>query len=262
MDRTGIGSRQSIPDTLSHEARLFPGATFPIIPHIMPRYVPPLSRPPITLTGSSRGPVAATNRIEAFSDGVFSIVITLLILDIHVPSITSVGTQSLGHALLLQWPSYAAYIVSFLLVGGVWANHHVMFRRIRIADHAIVVWNTLHLMFTAVVPFTTALLSAYVLGTLEQRRLAALIYSGVLTLAGICYSTLWRHAIREHLLEPWVTPKEARNLALHWALAPACYAVAFGVAFVSVPLCLALYVLVIGYFTLPWPLQRQMGRAA
>jgi len=214
------------------------------------------------MTESNVEQAAATGRIEAFSDGVFSIVITLLILDIHVPTATMLGARPLSQVLISQWPSYAAYVVSFLLVGGVWANHHVMFRRIRYADHAIVVWNTLHLMFTAVLPFTTALLSAYILGTWDQRRLVALVYSGILTLAGTCYSALWWHAVRAHLLEPWVTPQEARHLAMHWVLAPVCYAIAFCVAFVSVPLCLGLYVILIGYFTLPWPLQRQMGRPA
>jgi uncharacterized membrane protein len=71
------------------------------------------------------GEYAATTRIEAFSDCVFSIVITLLILDIRVPPTASLHHRTLQTALLAQWPSYAAYIVSFLLVGGVWANHHV-----------------------------------------------------------------------------------------------------------------------------------------
>lgn len=208
------------------------------------------------------GEYAATTRIEAFSDGVFSIVITLLILDIHVPTLATLHGRTLGQALFTQWPSYAAYVISFLLVGGVWANHHVMFRRIRHADHTIVVWNTLHLMCTAVLPFTTALVSAYVLGTVDQRRLVMLVYSGALTLAGACYSALWRHAVRHQLLEPWVTLQEARSLTQHWALAPIGYAAAFGVAIVNVPVSLVLYVLVIAYFTLPWPLQRRLRRPA
>lgn len=206
------------------------------------------------------GEYAATNRIEAFSDGVFSIVITLLILDIRVPLATTLHGRTLGQALLAQWPSYAAYVISFLLVGGVWANHHVMFRRIRHADHTIVIWNTLHLMCTAVLPFTTALLSAYVLGTADQRRIVALVYSGVLMLAGLCYSALWQHAVRKRLLESWVTQQDAQRLTRHWMLAPIGYAIAFAVAMVSVPMSLALYVFVIGYFTLPWPLQRRLRR--
>lgn len=204
------------------------------------------------------GEYAATTRIEAFSDCVFSIVITLLILDIRVPSAASLHGRSLQTALFAQWPSYAAYVVSFLLVGGVWANHHVMFRRIHHADHTIVIWNTLHLMCTAVLPFTTALLSAYVLGTSEQRRVVALVYSGIPVLGGVCYSTLWRHAVRHRLLESWVTPQEARRLAQHWMLAPLGYAIALCVALSSVPASLAVYVFVVGYFTLPWPLQRRL----
>jgi uncharacterized membrane protein len=101
----------------------------------------------------------STNRMEAFSDGVFAIAITLLVLEIHVPE-PGAG-QSLGRELLAQWPSYAAFVVSFLTIGIIWINHHAMVRRLRVTDHSILIWNLLLLMTVSALPFTTALMSAY-----------------------------------------------------------------------------------------------------
>src|SRR2546421_564532 len=101
----------------------------------------------------------STNRLEAFSDGVFAIAITLLVLDIHVPQ-PGPGSE-LAHQLGAQWPSYAAYAVSFLTIGIIWINHHAMIRRLRAIDHGIMTWNLLLLLCVGILPFTTALLSPY-----------------------------------------------------------------------------------------------------
>src|SRR4051812_39313370 len=98
----------------------------------------------------------STNRLEAFSDGVFAIAITLLVLEIHVPKPGHGG--SLGHELAAQWPSYAAFVISFLTIGIIWINHHAMVRRLRVADPSILIWNLLLLMTVSVLPFTTALM--------------------------------------------------------------------------------------------------------
>src|SRR5215211_1586279 len=98
-------------------------------------------------------------RLEAFSDGVFAIAITLLVLDIHVP--TPQPGANLADELGAQWPSYAAYVVSFLTIGIIWINHHAMFRRAREVDHGIMTLNLLLLLCVGVLPFTTALMAAY-----------------------------------------------------------------------------------------------------
>jgi uncharacterized membrane protein len=78
-----------------------------------------------------------TGRLETFSDGVFAIAITLLILDVRVPP----GTNALGHRLLQTWPNYLAYAISFLIIGIMWANHHGIFRLIARTSHGLVVAN-------------------------------------------------------------------------------------------------------------------------
>jgi uncharacterized membrane protein len=96
-----------------------------------------------------------TSRLVAFSDGVFAITITLLVLEITPPS----DDKNLLHGLLALWPSYLAYAVTFLFIGQVWVNHHVMFDHIRAADRTVLLLNTLLLMVVAFLPFATSVLA-------------------------------------------------------------------------------------------------------
>ena len=117
----------------------------------------------------------STNRLESFSDGVFAVAITLLVLGIDVPDVGPNG--SLGHALAANWPQYAAYVVSFLTIGIIWINHHAMISRLRAADHVILILNLLLLMAIAVLPFVTDLVAAY-LRHPDGRSFAAVLYAG------------------------------------------------------------------------------------
>ena len=121
-------------------------------------------------------------RLEAFSDGVFAIAITLLVLDIHVPDPST--TADLAQQLGSQWPSYVAYGVSFLTIGIIWINHHAMLRRIKAIDHEILILNLLLLLCVGLLPFTTALMAAY-LKESEGETLAAAIYAGSFLLMSV-----------------------------------------------------------------------------
>jgi uncharacterized membrane protein len=136
----------------------------------------------------------STNRLEAFSDGVFAIAITLLVLEIHIPP-PGFG-ESLGQELLAQWPSYAAFVVSFLTIGIIWINHHAMVRRLRRVDHSILVWNLVLLMTVSVLPFTTALMATY-LKESNGETLAAAVYSGSFLLMGVVFAGMNRHILFE-----------------------------------------------------------------
>src|SRR3954454_17108281 len=94
-------------------------------------------------------------RLVAFSDGVFAITITLLVLEIRPPA----DYVNLLHGLLALWPSYLAYAVTFLFIGQVWVNHHVMFDHIRAADRTVLLLNMLLLMVVAFLPFATSVLA-------------------------------------------------------------------------------------------------------
>jgi uncharacterized membrane protein len=193
-------------------------------------------------------------RMEAFSDGVFSIIITLLVLDLRVPRLAVLRGGSLAAALLDQWPTYVAFTLSFLQVGVVWANHHTMFHYMRRTDHKLLVYNLLLLLWVAVLPFTTAVLSEYIRGDEAQRRLAAQIYSGALMMVGIAFNVIWQHALNAHLMDPRSDPHRLYALRRHWLLLPVLYGAAFGLAFVDVYVSVAMYVVLLFYYALPGPM--------
>jgi uncharacterized membrane protein len=192
----------------------------------------------------------STNRLEAFSDGVFAIAITLLVLEIHVPEPGS--GQGLGHELLTQWPSYAAFVVSFLTIGIIWINHHAMVRRLRRVDHSILIWNLLLLMTVSALPFTTALMAAY-LKESNGESLAAAVYSGSFLLMGLVFAGMNRHILfkrvdflEEDLDEP------TRRLTLKRAVAGLLpYAIATAVAPISPYLTLAICAGVAAFYASP-----------
>jgi uncharacterized membrane protein len=192
-------------------------------------------------------------RTEAFSDGVFSIIITLLVLDLRVPRLSTLQSGSLGAALLEQWPAYVAFTLSFLQVGVVWANHHTMFHYIERTDHKLLAYNLLLLLGVAVLPFTTAVLSEFIRGNDAQRKLAAQIYSGALMAVGMAFNIIWQHALEAGLVHPRSDPHRLYALRRHWLLVPVLYAAAFGLAFVNVYVSVAMYFVLLIYYALPGP---------
>ncbi len=109
-------------------------------------------------------------RLEAFSDGVFAVAITLLALDLVVDG---PGAGSLAHQLGDKWPSYVAYVVSFFIVGITWVNHHSLFGAIAVVDRTLLFLNLLLLMFIVAIPFGTATLAAYLTEGGDDAHLAA-----------------------------------------------------------------------------------------
>ena len=192
-------------------------------------------------------------RIEAFSDAVFAIIITLLAIDLRVPREAALEGQSLGAALIRQWPLYVAYILSFLQVGVVWSNHHMMFHYIRRSSHVLLVFNLLLLLCAAVLPFTTAMLAEYARAGHEERQLAAMVYSAALCGAGLFFSAMWQHALDAGLVSPRADPHRLEALRLHWMLVPLLYALAFVLAWVDPRLSIAIYIVLLLYYALPGP---------
>lgn len=126
-----------------------------------------------------------TNRLEAFSDGVIAIAITLLVLEIKVPP-----SETLGIGLLHLWPSYLAYVISFIVIGAIWINHHAMFNWIERVDHKLLILNTFHLMFIAFLPFPTAVL-AEAFQTSSAQDIATAFYACILTVIGVLVNAMW-----------------------------------------------------------------------
>jgi uncharacterized membrane protein len=189
------------------------------------------------------------NRLEAFSDGVFAIAITLLVLELKVPP---PGSGELGHELLKEWPSYAAYVVTFLTIGIIWINHHAAFNRLRAVDHSILMLNLLLLLTVSVLPFTTALMAEY-LKEGSGERLAAAVYGGSLLVMGAVFVAVNRQILlkRPQLLKQKMAPESARRVLYFAALGQIPYVLAVALAFVSPYITLAICGLTAVYYSLP-----------
>ena len=192
-----------------------------------------------------------TNRVEAFSDGMFAIAITLLILEIKVPS---PDHGNLARALLRQWPSYLAFSLSFAYIGIMWMNHHRMFTHIRRSNDTLLVLNLLLLLGVTAVPFPTAVLAAH-LGTPEQRT-AALFYNGVFIVIAVFFNVLWRYAVSRDLLEKSLAASAAM-ISRQYAFGPFIYLICFVLAWVDVRISLALNVALAIFFALPPSMMRR-----
>jgi TMEM175 potassium channel family protein len=147
----------------------------------------------------------ATGRVEAFSDGVLAIAITLLVLEIHVPA---ADFDNLWRGIANQWPSYLAFATSFLTIGAFWLLHHGVFRRLRYADARVMQLNLLLLMAITFLPFPTRLM-AEAIHDRQAERAAVILYGLNLLTISVLYALLWEAAVRgPDLLEPDVTPQQ------------------------------------------------------
>lgn len=189
-----------------------------------------------------------TGRVEAFSDGVFAIAMTLLVLNVKVPSANQPG--QLGSLLWQQWPSYLAFVISFAFIGIMWVNHHRLFVHIRRIDHMLLVLNGALLLGVTAVPFPTAVLAQY-LGTPDQKA-ATMLYNGTYVVVAIFFNVLWRYAASGHrLLGDEVDVAEVSKITRQYAFGPLFYLVCFGLAYINVAASLALNVALAIFFAVP-----------
>ena len=139
-------------------------------------------------SGASRGRFAESGRVEAFSDGVFAVAITLLVLDLRAPAQRGAAL----HDLLAQWPAYLAYLVSFAYVGVIWVNHHQLFTRIARVNAGLLWRNLALLLTTSVLPFPTAVISsAFQLGDRADESAAVAFYAAVGAMAAAAWLLLF-----------------------------------------------------------------------
>ena len=173
-------------------------------------------------------------RVEAFSDGVFAIAITLLILEIRVPH----GDHGLWTGLLALWPSYIAFLLSFVVILIMWVNHHELLRMARSVNYPVLFANGLLLLTVSFVPFPTAVL-AQNLATAEAKPAAA-FYCGTMVLNALCWNVLFRAIVNGGLLRKEVTAETVANIQRTYYVGLLVYAAATALAFVKPSLGLAL----------------------
>ena len=185
-----------------------------------------------------------TTRLEAFSDGVFAIAITLLVLNIRIPD-----TTNLGQALRGQWASYLAYLLSFLTILNLWVNHHNIFQYIARSDHWFLFINGLLLLGVCVLPFPTALLAQYFT---TDPFTATLVYAAVFTYNGLSYYVLWTYASTTmRLLDRRLDPIKIQKLSRRYLTNPPFYVAALILVFFFPLATLLIYFLLMLFYMLP-----------
>lgn len=189
-------------------------------------------------------------RFESFSDGVIAVAITLLVLYIDVPAPSRHRTLLRG--LINQWPAYAAYATSFITIGIIWINHHVMLGRLRRPDHGIMMLNLLLLLTIGVLPFATHLMAVY-LQQPHGEKLAAAVYAGSYLLMSLAFASLNHHILfsKAHLLTVELSPEERRRILLRTLSGLVPYAIATAMAAVSPYVTLALCAAIAAFYATP-----------
>jgi uncharacterized membrane protein len=170
-----------------------------------------------------------TGRVEAFSDGVFAIAITLLILAVGIDQALAQG--NLKHQLLHLWPAYIAYVVSFLTIGIMWANHQQIFRHFERVDRPLLLLNILLLMCISFTPFPTRVVAEHAQNA-GDRRAAAVLYGSTMTLTAICFFAVWFYGSRR-LLRADTDMREVNGITRSYLPGAPVYAFATVIAFVN-----------------------------
>ena len=196
-----------------------------------------------------------TSRLEAFSDGVFAVAITLLVLNIKLPGFDVFPPQLYGDKPLWiqlgkEWPMFAAYATSFATIGVMWLNHHKLFVHIQHTNTGLLLINLLLLLIIVFIPVPTALLAAYLVR--PDLHAAAILYSGTSLMMAICFNLLWRYASYHHrLLGKNVDPRSVKAIDQQYVFGPVLYLIIFGVAWINTPACVALSFILAIFFALP-----------
>jgi uncharacterized membrane protein len=186
----------------------------------------------------------ATSRLEAFADGVFAIAATLLILNVHESG------SPLGSTLLNIWPSYVAYVVSFMTIGIIWVNHHTVMSQIARVDRPFLLLSVLFLMMIAFIPFPTRLLSEHIVAP-EGAQAAALSYGATLTVTAMFFNLLWRYAAHnQRLLRADAEQRVVVGISRSYLPGPFIYFAATLVAFVSPLASAGLYAVIAAFYVL------------
>jgi uncharacterized membrane protein len=188
-----------------------------------------------------------TSRMEAFSDGIFAIASTLLVLDLAIPAVTS----DVAGQLREQWPIYLAYLVSFATIGQAWLGHSVITEYLERADSILLRLNLVLLFFVSLLPFPTHMLAEY-FSSETAERIAVTVYGlNLLAISGFT-SVLWHYAVGEHLVRQDTSDAEMRALTSKLDPSLVSYAVAIGIGLLWPKVAVALYLLIALFVIIPF----------
>jgi uncharacterized membrane protein len=196
-------------------------------------------------------------RLSALTDGIFAIAMTLLVLNLAVPELpAATAAAQLPHALLALWPKLLSYALSFVVVGVYWVGQHNQFHFLRWVDRPFLWLNLLFLLAVCTIPFSAALLGAYM-----WVPLAVAIYGLNLSAVGAMLYAIWRYATDGHrLIDPNLAPEAIRTAGRRILVGVAVYAIAALVAAFDSWVSVALYVAMPLFYIAPGRIDRHFGR--
>lgn len=187
-----------------------------------------------------------TARIEAFSDGVFAIAVTLLVLELHVPALKA-GVNSAGLLIILkdEWPGYIAFAISFFSIFIIWVNHHKIFKQIYRRNTGLMFANGLILFLVSLVSYPSALLARFYMSNAKQ--LSVTIYTGLFVLINLAFNLLWQQATADKsLLRPGISDDAIKKLRNNYLYGFPTYLTAFVISFyfpdTALLICILLWV--------------------
>ncbi|MEI1277696.1 TMEM175 family protein [Leptospira venezuelensis] len=206
-----------------------------------------------TIAISQPSPVLTeSGRTVAYSDAIFSIALTLMALEIKIPTPEQIGSKNLLVALGEAWPAYLSFLISFMIITVVWTNHHTIFRYVKYVDHNLTILNNLLLLNIIIIPFCSEMLGEYILLDNENSKIAALIYGGWIALGGIPFNLVWRYGVKkEYLRNPDADIAEIEMISKHFIKGPYIYSFVTILAFINVWLSIAGFVILILMYLVP-----------
>lgn len=193
------------------------------------------------------------HRTEAFSDGVFAIIVTLLVLEIKVPHLNDhTSSAELLDALAGMAPKIISWVASFFFISVMWVQHHNVFRMSEKIDYGMVWLNNIFLLFICFMPFPTALMGEY-----PHNRPAVLLFGLDVTIASLVQVWMYYYMAKNYLLSHYDQKNVMRNVKRSFMLAPMLLIVATAVSFVSLLLPYVIYLLVPFFFLLPFDEEKE-----
>jgi uncharacterized membrane protein len=201
----------------------------------------------------SAGPaLMSTNRFEAFSDGVFAIAMTLLVVDLKMPDLAqSTASDSVAH-LLAIWPQVLSFITSFSVIGVIWLNHHTLFHFLKRVDRAILILNLLLLLCVAFIPYATAVMGHY-----SHFQPVVAFFGLVLALTGAVYNGLWFYIVRRYITPQRLLRRDYLRVAsIRIVVWPLVYVLAAALSLISTAISITLYILIPIAYLLPGTLDK------
>jgi uncharacterized membrane protein len=191
-------------------------------------------------------------RLEAFSDGVLAVAITLLVLDLHA----EVGKKNDAGAVMGlwqqvhdEWPAFLAYVISFFVIGVIWINHHALFALIEYVDRTMLFYNLLLLFWVCTIPFTTSALAEFLRdGTTNDVRVAVLLYGLSNEGMAVAFLLIVRHMLYKPLVKGPVDPTARRKAVIMFGLGSVGYPIITVVGLFSAVTMYVLYIATIVYY--------------